>query len=418
MKIEDIINLEVPLIRDGVLSSEYGANVHFLDGSIYPITATIKDLRSASNLLRDREAGLDHIAYYDITFGNSGRSHGILANFERENTGRNLMTFLIIPKGYKNFRNDLEKNGSIVVERDVSKFISEKEIEKIIGNELKKRNINWPEVNILPISNGVSEGQGYRKLGEEILRQNSGVEKIFVPYGSGETGIGIYNFFKEKFDNGEIQRMPTIVLTQTNDKKRIRGKNLTEDKTKTRFVTFENRINKLAENGKVEILEVSENERDIEYKFLKEHGVKIEKTSALAFTGARKYGLNRNDNVVIINSGEGRSYKKKLSHQLYESDLSRIAASVLLGTSLLFGYIQYHETRIQQKMEHKFYSMMVKNYGISAIRSPPIGDILVEERQAFMNGIIKDPHYRSKEHLQTIVERGKNFRQSFKHTML
>ena len=58
MKIEEIVNLEVPLIGNEVLSSEYGANIHFLDGSVYPITATVKDLRNASSILKDRETGM------------------------------------------------------------------------------------------------------------------------------------------------------------------------------------------------------------------------------------------------------------------------------------------------------------------------------------------------------------------------
>lgn len=411
MRIEDIVNLEVPLISNEVLSSEYGANIYFLDGSVYPITATVKDLRNASNIFMHREAGIDHIVYYDITLGNSGRSHGILTNIEIENTGRNLLTVLFIPTGYKNLRDDLNRNGSIVIEKDFSRFISEGDIIKIVNSELRKRNIFWPEVKILPVSNSDNEGRAYGRLGEEILRQNSCVEKIFFPYGSGEIGIGIYNFFKEKFDNDVIPRMPTIVLNQIKDKKKIRGKNLTEDKTRTKYVTFEEKINKLAENEQVQIIEISEKERNREYHFLKEHEIRVEKTAALSFAGARKYGLNENDNVVIINSGEGRSYEKKLPNRLYESNLARVAASAILALSSLYGSNRLLEYRVRQIIEQEFAVRYVPVGIHNQAISPSVIDFLSEQRLAFVKGAaFENPYYNSKEHLEKIAKEGSEFK--------
>jgi len=405
MKLEDIIHIEVPLIGDGVLSSEYGANIYFLDGSVYPITATIKDLRNAGNILMDRESGLDYIVYYDITTGNSGRSHGILTNLERENTGRHILTVSIIPKGYKNLREDLKKEGSIVVEKNFSNFINKEEINQIVYKELERRGVFWPELNILSASNGRYNGLGYKRLGEEILRQKSSIDMVFIPYGSGETGIGIYNFFKEKFDNGEVQKMPTIIFAQLKDKKRIKGKNLTEDKTRTNYIAFEDEINRLVADGKVKIIDVSESERDMEYKFLKEHGIRVEKTSALTFAGARKYDLNRKENVVIINSGEGKSYKKKLAYSAYESNLSRVAASILIG-ALSFSTWNSQYTDMQERVQIEF----TNRFGRVSY-SPAVGDLLLEQREAFINGIVvKNPYYQSEKSLKGLVKEGKDFK--------
>ena len=53
-ELEVILKLEVPCILSSHLSAIYAfnmANIHILDGSVYPLTHTVKDVRSASIIL-------------------------------------------------------------------------------------------------------------------------------------------------------------------------------------------------------------------------------------------------------------------------------------------------------------------------------------------------------------------------------
>jgi hypothetical protein len=303
--IEDVINLEVPLARDNTLSKVYGADVSFLDGSVYPITHTVKDLRSAMYLKRDRDLGLDYIVYVDITWGNSGRAHGILAKIESSNTGRNLTTLLIIPEGYRNFRLDLEGIGSTVVEADVAKYISDDDVNKIVLEALIRQIRSWPSLKIVPVGYDEDIGIGYSKLGEEILRQNPEVTHIFVPCGGGEIGLGIYSSIKKLGGN-----RPQVVFVELNDKTEIEGKNLTDNKTRTKYTAYGTIIRWLENQGGIQVKQVSEEECNSEHQFLQHLGIRAEKAAALAFAGARKYDLSRSHNVVIVNSGQGKTYQR------------------------------------------------------------------------------------------------------------
>lgn len=309
-KLDDIAELEIPLVKSAELSLEYGANVSFLDGSIFP-TGTIKDLRNAVNIMRDRGRQVP-ILYHHITSGNSGASLAALASIERRTTGRDIETFCIVPQGYGNLRADLEKLGSVVTEKDLSAFIADKEIADMSRQGLATRHVNPGMFEIKDISTRRSQGSGYSRLGSEIMRQNPDVDIIFVPYGSGETGLGIYNFYRAKFDECAISKIPNVVFVEIEGKKEIEGKNLTEDKTRTKYVAFEDRVNELVTIGEAARLVVTEAERDREYRFLTSLGIKVEKTSALSFAGARKYGLRKEDNAVILNSGQGRTYQRTM----------------------------------------------------------------------------------------------------------
>lgn len=319
MRLEEIMNLEVPLIRDEFLSRQYGAKVSYLDGSVFQ-TRTVKDLRNAHRIIKDRKSGLDYIVYYDITYGNSGLSLAFCVTDEMECdedhlsrlqiSHRHVLSLVVIPTGYQDLMADMGVLNGIVCERDFSEPISEADIRKTAFKWLTREKWEPEKWIVLPIVDPDQSGSGYHRLGEEILRQTNDTDKIFVPYGSGETGLGIYRFFAERFYDRKIKKMPRVVFVQSEGRREIKNKSLTEDKTRTAHIAFEHIVEPLHAQGKIDVIDVSEEERDHEYTLLRDR-INLEKTSALAFAGARKYTLNQDDSVVIVNTGRSLMYEKR-----------------------------------------------------------------------------------------------------------
>ena len=269
MRLEEIMDLEVPLIRDDFLSAQLGANVSYLDGSVFQ-TRTVKDLRNAHRILKDRKSGLDFIVYYDITYGNSGLSLAFCVTeemeFDENKLGRlqvyhrHVHSLVVVPTGYQDLMADMGVLNDIVCERDFSQPISEEDIRKTAFEWLSRKKMEPEKWIIRPIVDPDQPGSGYHGLGEEILRQTNNPDKVFVPYGNGETGLGIYRFFAEKLYNREIIKMPKIVFVQSEGRKEITNKSLTEDKTRTAYIAFEDIVKKLQAQGKIDVIDVSEEE--------------------------------------------------------------------------------------------------------------------------------------------------------------
>ena len=91
---------------------------------------------------------------------------------------------------------------------------------------------------------------------------------------------------------------------------------------------------------------------------------------------------------MIINSGEGRSYEKKLPNRLYESNLARVAASVILALSSFYGANQLLESKLQQRIEQEFAVRYVPVGIYNQANSPSVIDFLSEQRQAFVKGAV------------------------------
>jgi len=163
----------------------------------------------------------------------------------------------------------------------------------------------------------------------EDIQDNA--DYVFVPFGSGEIATGISRCLLKKLGK---QGMPTVVCVESEDKTNLKGKNLTHDKTLTRYITFGDYLERLSRKCKIEFMTVSEQERDSEYGLLKILGINAEPAAALAFAGARKYDYSSNAaNVVVVNTGHGRIYRKK-SGLVHLSPAYRVAASVLVGLGL------------------------------------------------------------------------------------
>ncbi len=313
-ELEEILKLEVPCRPDIHLSERYGTNVSILDGSRYPLTHTVKDVRSASIILSDIAEGLDFIVYYDITWGNSGIAHAKAAGIAR-NRGLNIETVAMIPEGYPDLREDLERFGAIVCEINPEVYISDKDVDRIVREALAKsgKARDWPEINIREVSERNGDNLAYRRLAQELARQNPYADIVTVPYGGGQVGKQLYYSLLQEYQEGRLNKVPLVILAHTQDRKNIAGRNLTKDKTLTKYVAFEDEINRLAEQGRVVVVEVPEELRNHEFQYLTDNNLaRIELTSANAFAGARLYfGQNppcKNANVVVVNTGKGNLF--------------------------------------------------------------------------------------------------------------
>ena len=261
--IEDILNIEVPLVEVPHLSKAYGARVAFLDGSVYPFTNTIKDLRNAETLLRQRH--LDEAVYVDISWGNSARSMAVLAGLEEKLTNCRRIVVTLIPEGYIGLKEDLEESGCIVVEksvRELERKISDDKLKSMAVKELKERGIecSCEKSNIFIVEEEKVFRKAYNLISDNITEDT---DYLFVPFGTGGVAMGMIQSLLTRY-GGSIDRMPKIVCVETENKVNIRGKNLTHDKSLTKHSTFRNHIEELSRryNGKIEFVTVSEDERD------------------------------------------------------------------------------------------------------------------------------------------------------------
>ena len=335
--IEDILGIEVPLVKSEDLSRAYGAGVSFLDGSVFPITHTVKDVRNAVNLLNQRD--LDEAVYVDLSWGNSALSMAKLVDLEGRFTGARRIVVSIIPRGYEGLRKDLERNGALVIQKTQGQLedkITMDDLVEMAVSELRTRGIEWSEdrSNVFRVEREESYGKPYAPLIQDIPPKT---DYVFIPFGSGEIATGIFHGLLESYR--DASKMPTIVCVESEDKGNLKGKNLTYDKTLTRYSTFRPHLERLSEQykGKIEFMTVSAYERDREYRLLQMLRINAEPAAALAFVGARKYDFPSADKeIVVLNTGKGRIYqkKRKILTTLYKSKLTRAAAAVLISLGL------------------------------------------------------------------------------------
>ncbi len=165
--------------------------------------------------------------------------------------------------------------------------------------------------------------EGTRTLAYEISDQlNWNVpDYIFLPCSAGTMLLGVIKGFRQMFNSNIIPKMPTIIATQTEQVSPLyhefHGKKYTPLKSITsvadaltsvnppRLKEMENliKINK----GNVEI--ASEKEIIENYKILSKKGFHCEPSSAVAYSGFKKWvnanKINSDDKVVIVLSGSG-----------------------------------------------------------------------------------------------------------------
>jgi len=386
--IDEILNFQVPLVEAPDLSKAYGAKISFLDGSVYPVSGTVKDLRNAQILLDDRDQ--DEVVYADISWGNSARSMAALAKLEEKTTGKRRIVIAIIPKGYLGLKDDLEREGCIVIERgirDLERKISDEELKKIVLRKLKQEGVNWSgnPSSISKVERENHYGAGYKFLSNQIPDRT---DYVFVPFGSGEIALGIFNGLLSKYLN-DLGKMPTVVCVESRGKSRLRGKNLTHDKTLTRFSTFRTNMENLSRKyaGKIEFMTVSDLERDREYGLLQLLGINAEPSAALASAGTRKYEFPSNDNgVTILNTGFGRIYQRKrtIYKAICNQGFAKVAAALLIsaGIGAIFSY-----SGLKEYQKIQAFNKMYRDVFAQALEyAPRVGD------KVKIDDYLVDPH--------------------------
>jgi len=263
---------KTPLLEEKTLSKKFNTTIFIKDESKNPF-GTLKDRRSELIVTEAMDEKVDKLSL--ITSGNAGYS------LERFSKGNKIKVVNVVDRKLKkSIKNKLGKDGK-VVEVDLSKKILKPEEVISLARE------NDEEV-IWDVTNGFHKA--YRKIIEEIKKVNPSI--IFVPVGSGETFVGLYNGIKSS-------KLKTKLIGV--GVKRKQGS--FADKLYTPWTPYKAKIKSILKEDH-KIIKLEEEEIKRAYKQY-EDKFNIEPSSAVVFGALSKIKFNKDDKIVIINSGKG-----------------------------------------------------------------------------------------------------------------
>lgn len=340
------------MYRSIELSGRYGASVYLKDESKNPF-GTFKDRRCAA--LLERSADRQELVFVQITAGNSGYSLGMLAREEERRTGRSIKVVNIVPKEVPRAIKDKLRTCSLVYEMDLTrKIISHDEMIEIAR---QLTSYSGPEQNILMVED-FGFVNGYRKIVDEIAESGVIPNYIFCPVGEGELATEL------AFRASEVwPGQPPKIIGVTVSSNAILGKEdfiqrlarSIADKLVNSYSKFKGFVRRFVEEGKIELLTVSEGEIEREYGYLNRIGLSCEPSAAAAFAGAIKYGIKQDDIVVIVNTGKGvydqdavdRVWTRKTKRFL--KNVGMVLGGAVLAVSLIASAIMF------KNYEHKIW---------------------------------------------------------------
>ena len=312
---------------------------------------TFKDRRCAAllEIHRNRE----EVIFVHITSGNSGYSLGMMAKEEERKTGRRITIVNLIPKGTSKAIKERLESCSVVREIDVSKEIISLDRMKAIAREAT--GYNGPERNIVHVEE-YGLANGYRNIVKEIASEGIKPSYIFCPVGEGELATELAAA-SESVWGKDAPKIVGVTIKQNTilrdeDFLPNPGKSIA-DKLVNGYSKFKQLVKNFIENGRIELLSVSESEIAKEYSYLNNIGINVEPSAAVAFCGAEKYNLKPEDVVVIINTGKG-IYDQKAVDKLWRKTLlsalkyAAVATAAVLLTFAGHAYKKHQdETKAQ-----------------------------------------------------------------------
>ncbi len=344
-----------PLFKSIELCGRYnGAKVFVKDESKNPF-GTFKDRRCAA--LLEHYSSKKELVFVHITSGNSGYSLGRMAKEEERKTGKKIHVVNIVPKGSNPKTIETLKTCSTVVEMDLSELITMDRM-RLIAKDVTGylgRSSNIVGVEDYSLVNG------YGTIVREIHEEGVKPDFIFCPVGEGELLVELA-FAAQKLWGDDAPKVvgTTIknnILTRRKDFDPKPGKSIA-DKLVNGYSKFKSLVSKLLGTEYVELKTVDNESRIAEeYNYLTGIGLNVEPSSAVAFVGAKEYGLLPSHTAVIINTGKG-VYDKESVKKVWKFRLKRIfkaaailTAGAILGLGIYFGIKQYQEHELLKKME-------------------------------------------------------------------
>lgn len=265
---------KTPLIKSPVLSKEFGLdNLYIKDESKNPF-GTFKDRRSEKIFHEASKKKVNKLAI--ITSGNACYS---LARYTKNTK---LKTVCIVDKNLKkSIRNEIKKHAYRIIETDLlKKKLGPKEVEKIVRE-------NDAEI-IWDVSNGFHHS--YIDIIKEI--KNKKPEYLIVPIGSGEAFVGLYEGIKK-------YKLKTKLIGVG-----IKSKLYSfADKLHTKWTPYKSKIQKILKERHI-IIRLKEEEIKKIYNKIKRI-INCEPSSAVAFAALYKIRFDKEDIIIIINSGKG-----------------------------------------------------------------------------------------------------------------
>ncbi len=262
-----------PLIKNQELCEKFGfANLLIKDESKNPF-GTWKDRRSEIILNKAKDEQVDKLVL--ITSGNAGYS---LAKFS-QNSG--IKIICIVDKDLKKTIKDKLKQYSKIIEMNLSeKILKPKEVISLARE--KDEEVIWDVTNKFH--------RGYEKLIEEVKEANPNF--IILPMGSGEAFVGFYNGIKKHKLNTKL------VGVGVKDKWHSYA-----DKLHTPWTPYKSKIRSILKEGH-KLIKLDEEEIKKAHK-QNSTILDTEPSSSVVFGALPKLKIDRNNKIILINSGKG-----------------------------------------------------------------------------------------------------------------
>jgi threonine synthase len=319
----------------------HGATVLVKDESRNPF-GTFKDRRCAA--LLDLHKDKQELVFVHITSGNSGYSLGMMAKEEERKTGRRISVVNLVPKDLPEGMKKKLATCSFVHEIDITKGIITFEEMRKIARSLT--GYKGDDKNIVGVED-YGLANGYRAIIREIDADGVKPSHIFCPVGEGELLTELASEAEAVWGKDAprivgITIPDNVLVKEENFLKRIRRS--AADKLRNGYSKFKELINNLVKRGMVELKTVTEGEIASEYRYLGTIGISAEPSAAVAFRGASNYPLDKQDTVVVINTGKGvydqnaveRVWARRAVRAL--KALGLMVAGVAVALGLKFGY--------------------------------------------------------------------------------
>ncbi len=263
-----------PLIKIDEFSEYFGlAHLLVKDESKNP-TGTWKDRRSEEIVRMARKESVRKLCL--ITSGNAGFS---LAKFA-EPLGIETVSIVDINLS-PTIKEALSEAAHGITESDLSKHI-------LSSDEVVSLAQDKPDEIIWDVTNGFHEA--YKTIIEELAEQNA-PDYIICPVGSGEGFVGLARGLEEV---GWSTKLIGVTATENPS---------IADKLHTSWTPYSAIMRSIIENGH-QIILLQEEEIKSAFLYAKNH-INCEPSSAVVIAAIPRLSFNKNDKIIVINSGRG-----------------------------------------------------------------------------------------------------------------
>ncbi len=190
---------------------------------------------------------------------------------------------------------------------------------------------------------------GYPEIISEVADAGVKPRYVFCPGGAGELAVTLAETIKTTWTDAPP---PTLVVCVPEEHVLTRPdmifqKNIPEtsaDKLATPHAVYAARLQQLRDEGRVQMLEVSEEELKAEIEALRKTHIAAEPSAAVAFAGAKKFGFAPNDVAVIVNTGKGNcqetAFERRIRHtKKWIKSLALVATIYLTAITISTGYL-------------------------------------------------------------------------------